>query len=303
MKSLFIVSCILIVINCKSQSVSNIYQKNETIQFNKYKDNKSGNYGVSVVVLWSEKNFGRTNGFSDKIYSSVDSSIVKLFFYQPAKLDSIVTFDIKMGLENVQIRSYPPSCFITSSDSSFLKYLSSKFNIAYDKHDKDFLSFSANSQSEFFDRLNPFLRKFNNRLITNYLINRNDSISKDFKIMAERLKQSDKNYDRLKKVKNIWLYSALLCGTIGAISSLQANSTYEKYKTTSGIEANDLIKWANRFKAVSPVAFGCAGLSVVVSIFKPVKQKKAKSLSNGKSLNFYPVPIKNGAGVGLAYQF
>ncbi len=112
-----------------------------------------------------------------------------------------------------------------------------------------------------------------------------------------------KEYYKYKKSKTIWLVSALVTGAAGTFTYLQAGSTYETYKTTAGNEATDLIKKVDMYNLVSPIAFGIAGFSVLEFILKSGKQKKAKSKSNGQSLNFYPVPIKNGAGVGLAVQF
>ena len=105
------------------------------------------------------------------------------------------------------------------------------------------------------------------------------------------------------KSKNIWLVSALVTGAAGTFTYLQAGSTYEKYKTTAGNEATDLIKKVDLYNLVSPIAFGIAGFSALEFILKSGKQKKAKSKSNEQTLNLFPVPIKNGAGVGLAYQF
>ena len=105
------------------------------------------------------------------------------------------------------------------------------------------------------------------------------------------------------KSKNIWLVSALVTGAAGTFTYLQAGATYEKYKTTAGNEATDLIKKVDLYNLVSPIAFGIAGFSALEFILKSGKQKKAKNKSNGQSLNLFPVPIKNGAGVGLAVQF
>jgi len=110
-------------------------------------------------------------------------------------------------------------------------------------------------------------------------------------------------YYKYKKSKTIWLVSALVTGAAGTFTYLQAGSTYEKYKTTAGNEATDLIKKVDLYNLVSPIAFGIAGFSALEFILKSGKQKKAKSKPIGQSLNLFPIPIKNGAGVGLAYQF
>lgn len=107
------------------------------------------------------------------------------------------------------------------------------------------------------------------------------------------------DYYKYKKSKTIWLVSALVTGAAGTFTYLQAGSTYEKYKTTAGNEATDLIKKVDLYNLVSPIAFGIAGFSVLEFILKSGKQRKAQN----KTVSLYPVPIKNGAGVGLAVQF
>ena len=123
------------------------------------------------------------------------------------------------------------------------------------------------------------------------------------KISAGNITNYSNEYYKYKKSKTIWLVSALVTGAAGTFTYLQAGSTYEKYKTTAGNEATDLIKKVDLYNLVSPIAFGIAGFSALEFILKSGKQKKAKSKSNGHSMNLFPVPIKNGAGVGLAVQF
>jgi hypothetical protein len=123
------------------------------------------------------------------------------------------------------------------------------------------------------------------------------------KITGGNIVNYSTEYYKYKKSKNLWLVSALVTGAAGTFTYLQAGSTYAKYKTTAGNEATDLIKKVDLYNLVSPIAFGIAGFSALEFILKSGKQKKAKNKSNGQSLNLFPVPIKNGAGVGLAVQF
>lgn len=105
-------------------------------------------------------------------------------------------------------------------------------------------------------------------------------------------------YYKYKKSKNIWLGSAMVCSGIGVFSYLQSEAYYEQYQTaTTG--AADLHQKVKLYDQITPAAFGVAGLCALEFILKAGKQSKAKK----QKLSFYPQPIKNGAGIGLAYTF
>ena len=109
-----------------------------------------------------------------------------------------------------------------------------------------------------------------------------------------------KEYYKYKKSKNFWLVSALVTGAAGTFAYLQTGPTYDQYKTASTtITATDAYKKAEMYNLVTPVAFGIAGFSILEFILKSGKQNKAKK----QSLSFYPIPVKNGGGFGLAYHF
>lgn len=105
-------------------------------------------------------------------------------------------------------------------------------------------------------------------------------------------------YYKYKKRKNFWLGSALVSGGVGVFSMIQANNYYSQYPTATTTAA-DLHQKVKLYDQISPIAFGVAGLSTLEFILKVAKQGKAKK----QSLSFTPLPVKNGAGIGLAYTF
>ena len=106
------------------------------------------------------------------------------------------------------------------------------------------------------------------------------------------------DYYKYKKAKTAWLISALASGAVGTFSYLQAGSAYTKYKTAT-TDAASLHSKVKLYDTISPIAFGVAVFCVVEVISKASKQNKAK----GQKMSFYPVPLNNGGGIGLAYTF
>ncbi len=105
-------------------------------------------------------------------------------------------------------------------------------------------------------------------------------------------------YYKYKKSKTIWLSGALVSGGIGVFSMIQANNYYNQYQTATTMAA-DLHRKVKLYDQITPIAFGVAGLCTLEIILKSGKQAKAKK----QSLSFTPLPIKNGAGIVLAYTF
>jgi len=105
-------------------------------------------------------------------------------------------------------------------------------------------------------------------------------------------------YYKYKKSKTIWFTGAWLSGAVGVFSMMQANNYYNQYPTAT-TTATDLHQKIKLYDQITPIAFGVAGFCALEFILKAGKQGKAKK----QSLGFYPQPIKNGAGIGLAYTF
>ena len=105
-------------------------------------------------------------------------------------------------------------------------------------------------------------------------------------------------YYKYKKSKTIWLSGALISGAVGVFSFVQANNYFSQYPTATTTAA-DLHQKVKLYDQITPIAFGVAGLCTLEFILKAGKQGKAKK----QSISFAPVPLKNGAGIGLAYSF
>jgi hypothetical protein len=106
------------------------------------------------------------------------------------------------------------------------------------------------------------------------------------------------DYYKYKKAKSFWLVSTLVTGAVGTFSYLQANKYYNEYKDAT-TDASSLHQKVKTFDTITPMAFGIAGFCAVEFILKAGKQSKAQK----QSLGFYPVPLNNGGGIGLAYTF
>lgn len=121
--------------------------------------------------------------------------------------------------------------------------------------------------------------------------------SKISEAIAEKPVYSPQYY-KFQKGKTPWMIGTMICGAVGTFSHLQANKYYEQYKAATN-DASDLHKKVELYDKVAPVAFGIAGFCALEFIIKASKQSKAKK----QSLSFYPQPINQGAGIGLAYTF
>ena len=118
------------------------------------------------------------------------------------------------------------------------------------------------------------------------------------KVPKEIVKSNSTEYYKYKKMKSLWLVSALVTGATGTVSYYQAKSASDQYKTAT-TDAEDLYKKIELYNMISPIAFGVAGFCAIEFILTSGKQAKARKLP----LSFYPVPRKNGGGLGLTYNF
>ena len=114
----------------------------------------------------------------------------------------------------------------------------------------------------------------------------------------EIVKSYSTEYYKYKKRKSLWLVSALVTGAAGTVSYLQAKSASDQYKTAT-TDAEDVYKKMELYNMVSPIALGVAGFCTIEFILTSGKQAKARKLP----VSFYPVPLKNGGGLGLTYNF
>jgi hypothetical protein len=106
------------------------------------------------------------------------------------------------------------------------------------------------------------------------------------------------NYYKYKKIKTIWMASALVTGGIGVFTYLQTGTTYSQYQSAT-TDADALHSKADLYNKIAPISLGIAAFCAVEFILVSGKQKKARS----EKLTFYPQPILGGGGLGLAYTF
>ena len=107
-----------------------------------------------------------------------------------------------------------------------------------------------------------------------------------------------KSYYKYKKRKNFWLVSALVSGSAGVYSYLQAGKYYTQYHEAT-TDAAALHSKVQLFDLISPVAFGAAGLFTLEFIIQAGKQSKAKK----QSISFYPQRLNHGVGLSLLCSF
>jgi len=106
------------------------------------------------------------------------------------------------------------------------------------------------------------------------------------------------DFYKYKKSKNVWLVSAIVSSAIGTLSYLQSEKYYKQYQDAT-TDAADLHKKVELFDKIYPVAFGVAGFCAIEFIIKASKQNKAGK----QTISFYPQPLNQGAGLGLACKF
>ena len=89
-----------------------------------------------------------------------------------------------------------------------------------------------------------------------------------------------------------------MSGAATAYSYLQSEEYYKQYKTAT-TDAEDLHKQVEMYDQIFQISAGVAAFSTLEFIIKAIKQGNAKK----KPVSFYPLPLKNGGGIGLAYTF
>lgn len=101
-----------------------------------------------------------------------------------------------------------------------------------------------------------------------------------------------------KNAKTLWMVTGLFSLSAGAYTYLQAGKNYSDYQSST-TEAASLHQKVTTMDTIYPICFAVAGLSLLEFIIQSGKQAKAKS----QKLSLYPKHVKQGAGLGLAYNF
>lgn len=127
-----------------------------------------------------------------------------------------------------------------------------------------------------------------NRDIGNFLFNK--ELVKKKVMKGEVLKH--------RRRKTFWLLSSIISSGIGLYAYQESNSKYSEYLDASGTDVLTLKNQYETMDKIYPVAFGVAGFCFLEFIIQGAKQARAR-----KQLTFYPIPVKNGGGMGLTYNF
>lgn len=124
-----------------------------------------------------------------------------------------------------------------------------------------------------------------------------------FKVVAQIIEFSSKgepsgiDIKKYKTIKTISLVTAIASAGTGVFTYLQSNKLYDEYKSAES-DPSDLRSKIETYDKIYPIAFAIAGVSTVTFIIYSRKLNKAK-----KTLSFQPIPLKNGGGLTLTYNF
>jgi hypothetical protein len=107
----------------------------------------------------------------------------------------------------------------------------------------------------------------------------------------------DISFRKYKTGKTISLTLGIASLGTGIYTYLQGNKLYDEYQSATE-DAADLHSKVEMYDMIYPVAFIVAGASTVSFIICSAKQGKAK-----KKLSFLPIPLHNGGGLAVSFQF
>lgn len=110
-------------------------------------------------------------------------------------------------------------------------------------------------------------------------------------------KGNEQDLQKLKKLKTIWLGSAIASAGIGVYSLLRANSLYNQYKTATN-NSETLRKKYKTYDVITPAALVISGVCVFEVI---VQSKKIRETKQTLSMHF--IPLDEGGVVGLTWNY
>ena len=125
----------------------------------------------------------------------------------------------------------------------------------------------------------------------------NQNVTTPVVTKSETRKYIPKFYS-LRRGKTFWLITTLMSGAATAYSYFQSEEYYKQYQTAT-TDAEDLHKQVEMYDQIFQISAGVAAFSTLNFIIKAVRQGNAKK----KPVSFYPVPLRNGGGIGFAYSF
>lgn len=105
----------------------------------------------------------------------------------------------------------------------------------------------------------------------------------------------------LRIIKNTCLTSAIVSSITGTYSIIQSELAYKKYKAASG-DFDRLYKRVENYDRFTRIAFTATGLCTVGFLTTRFILKSVKDKGK-KSAYLFPLPLQNGGGIGMVYNF
>ena len=96
------------------------------------------------------------------------------------------------------------------------------------------------------------------------------------------------------------MITTLLSGAATAYSYLQSEDYYKQYQSAMS-DAGNLHSQVEMYDQIFQISAGVAAFSTLKFFIKAIRQGNAKK--KPVPISFYPIQLRNGAGVGLAYNF
>jgi hypothetical protein len=110
-------------------------------------------------------------------------------------------------------------------------------------------------------------------------------------------KGSEQELQKHKKLRTIFLGSAIATAGIGTYAEIKSYSLYNEYKTATG-NAGELRKKYKTYGVIGPAVLAVSS-ACIVEVF--LQTKKIRTIEQTLSLNY--IPLDHGGVVGLAFRF
>jgi PKD repeat protein len=110
-------------------------------------------------------------------------------------------------------------------------------------------------------------------------------------------KGSEQELQKHKKLRTIFLGSAIATAGIGAYAEIKSYNLYNEYKTATG-NAGELRKKYKTYGVIGPAVLAVSS-ACIVEVF--LQTKKIRTIEQTLSLNY--IPLDHGGVVGLAFRF
>jgi hypothetical protein len=111
-------------------------------------------------------------------------------------------------------------------------------------------------------------------------------------------KGNEQDMQKHKRLKTIWLGSAVASAGIGGYCLVKSVGLYNDSKTTTTDDPEELRKESKTYGVVGAVALVVSGVCITEVI---IQSKKIKAAEQSLSMHF--IPLDKGGAVGLAWSF